>query len=99
MARPNNGIVDILYSNRNISAPMKNLIECVKQSIINNEFNIFKGPIWDQDKNLRVKNGEILDYDAIVHMNWFVKGVEATIPDIKTLTPTDPFSYRQGLNG
>ena len=95
----NNGIVDILYSNRNISAPMKNLIECVKQSIINNEFNIFKGPIWDQDKNLRVKNGEILDYDAIVHMNWFVKGVEATIPDIKTLTPTDPFSYRQGLNG
>lgn len=94
----NNGIVDILYSNRNMSTPMKHLIECMKQSIINYDFNIFQGPIYDQNQNLRAKSGEVLDYDEIIHMDWLINGVEGVIPNIKTLTPSDPFSYRQGLN-
>lgn len=93
----NNGIVDILYSNRNMNMPMKNLIENIKQAMMNNEFNFFKGPIYDQDKILRAKNNEILNYDDIIHMDWLVDGVEGEIPDLKTLTPSDPFSYRQGL--
>ena len=92
----NNGIVDILYSNRNMNAPMKHLIESIKQSIIHNEFDIFKGPIKDQNHNLRAKNGEALDYDEIVHMDWFVEGVEAELPK-KRLTPINPFSYVQTL--
>lgn len=94
----NNGIVDLLYSNRNIGTAMKHLIESVKQSIENFEFNVFQGPIYDQNDNLKVKTGEILDYDGIIHMDWLVKGVEGEIPNIKALTLADPFSYRQGLN-
>ncbi|MBE6023476.1 MAG: BMP family ABC transporter substrate-binding protein [Cellulosilyticum sp.] len=94
----NNGIVDILYSNRNISVPMKRLIESVKQSIRNNEFNIFEGPIYDQNNVIKAKYEEALDYEDIIHMDWLIRGVEGEIPNIKTLTPTDPFSYRQGLN-
>lgn len=94
----NNGIVDLLYSNRNMNRPMKNLIESVKLSIVNNEFNIFQGPIYDQNKILKAKAGERLDYDQIIHMDWLIEGVEGEIPDIKFLTPADPFSYMQGLN-
>ena len=94
----NNGIVDVLYSNRNMNSSMKNLIESVKQSIVNNEFNIFQGPIRDQNGVLKAKPGELLDYDQIIHMDWLIEGVEGEIPDIKTLTPIDPFSYMQGLN-
>ena len=94
----NNGIVDVLYSNRNIKPAMKHLIESMKQSIKNYEFNVFKGPIYDQNHVLKAKTGEVLEYEDIIHMDWLVEGVEGEIPNIKTLTPADPFSYRQGLN-
>ncbi|MBQ1274221.1 MAG: BMP family ABC transporter substrate-binding protein [Cellulosilyticum sp.] len=94
----NNGIVDLLYSNRNIGTPMKHLIESVKQSMMNNEFNIFEGPIYDQNHVLKSKAGETLDYEDIIHMDWLIEGVEGEIPNLRTLTPADPFSYRQGLN-
>lgn len=93
----NNGIVDLIYSNRNMTTPMKQLIESMKQSIINYDFNIFQGPIYDQNHQLRAKSGDVLDYDDIIHMDWLIKGVEGEIPNIKSLTPADPFSYRQGL--
>ncbi len=95
----NNGIVDLLYSNRNMTAPMKHLIENVKQAIIRNEFDVFKGPIYDQNHVIKAKAGENLDYEDIIHMDWLVEGVEGEIPDIKTLTPVDPFSYMQGITG
>ncbi|OOB78542.1 MAG: hypothetical protein BEN18_00825 [Epulopiscium sp. Nuni2H_MBin001] len=91
------GIVDILYSNRNINPQMKNLIECVKYGITSNEFNIFKGPIYDTIGNLRVPIGATCDYEQIINMDWFVAGVEATLPDTSQLTPVDPFSYMQDV--
>lgn len=93
----NNGVVDLLYSNRNIHSPMKHLIEGIKKLIVGNEFDVFRGPIYDQNHQLRVKSQSSLDYEEIVHMDWLVAGVEGSIPDIKTLTPTDPFSYMKGL--
>ncbi|PHV70663.1 BMP family ABC transporter substrate-binding protein [Sporanaerobium hydrogeniformans] len=93
----NTGIVDLLYSNRQINHPMKLLIESVKKSIIRNEFTIFEGPLYDQYHQLRVKSGEILDYEDIVHMDWLIEGVDGQLPDLKDLKPTDPFSYMRGL--
>jgi len=95
----NTGIVDILYSNRNINSPMKYLIEGMKKSIIRNEFNIFEGPIYDQNNNLKVVPNTILDYEDIIHMDWLVQGVDGTLPNVKTLKPTDPFSYMKGIIG
>ena len=95
----NSGVVDLLYSNRNITRPMKHLIENVKLAIMRNEFDVFKGPIYDQNHVLKAKFGESLDYEDIIHMDWLIEGVEGKIPDIKTLTPSDPFSYMQGITG
>ena len=93
----NNGIVDILYSNRKIPTPLKHLIESVKTAITNSNFPVFQGPIYAQNHSLKVKNNTQLDYEDIIHMDWLVEGVEGTIPDIKTLTPIDPFSYMQDI--
>lgn len=93
----NTGIVDLFYSNRNIAPPMKNLIEGVKNSIIRNEFNVFQGPIYDQQGVLRVKTGEVCDYEDIVKMDWLIEGVEGALPDNADLKPTDPFSFMQDI--
>lgn len=95
----NIGVVDLVYSHRRINASMKHLIETIKKSIMRNTFNIFEGPIYDQNHQLRVKTNETLDYEDIIHMDWLVEGVEGKIPDIKELIPTDPFSYMKGLTG
>ena len=91
------GIVDIMYSNRNMSTPAKQLINNVRKSIIRNEFNIFEGPIHDQKGSLRIKPNEKATYDQIITMDWFVKGIEGEMPKIKDLSPTDPLSYMRDI--
>lgn len=93
----NTGIVDILYSNRNVNSQMKYLIEGIKSAIIRNEFDIFTGPIYDQNKVLRVKTGEKCDYEDIINMDWLVDGVEGELPNNEDLKPTDPFSYMKNI--
>lgn len=36
---------------------------------------VFKGPIVDQDGNIRVPEGEVLTDDKMSAVDWFVKGV------------------------
>ncbi|MGL4362563.1 MAG: BMP family ABC transporter substrate-binding protein [Cellulosilyticaceae bacterium] len=91
------GIVDILYSNRNINPQMKHLIEGLKNSIMNNEFCVFTGPIYDQNNVLRVKTGIELSYDDIIHMDWLVDGVEGELPCNADLKSSDPFSYMKNI--
>ncbi|MGL4798832.1 MAG: BMP family ABC transporter substrate-binding protein [Cellulosilyticaceae bacterium] len=93
----NTGIVDVLYSNRQINPQMKYLIEGVKSAITRNEFNVFTGPIYDQNNQLRVKTGEVCDYEDIIHMDWLVDGVEGELPNNADLKPTDPFSYMKNI--
>ncbi|MGL5676781.1 MAG: BMP family ABC transporter substrate-binding protein [Cellulosilyticaceae bacterium] len=93
----NTGIVDVLYSNRQINPQMKYLIEGVKSAITRNEFNVFTGPIYDQNNKLRVKTGEVCDYEDIIHMDWLVDGVEGELPNNADLKPTDPFSYMKNI--
>jgi simple sugar transport system substrate-binding protein len=40
-------------------------------------FDIFTGPIYDQDGNLKVKEGEVIGLADLAVMDWFVKGVES----------------------
>ena len=91
------GIVDIMYSNRNMSTPAKQLINSVRKSIIRNEFNIFEGPVHDQKGVLRVEANEKASYEQIITMDWFVKGIEGEMPQIKDLSPTDPLSYMRDI--
>jgi basic membrane lipoprotein Med (substrate-binding protein (PBP1-ABC) superfamily) len=91
------GIVDILYSNRHLSWPTKYLLDQMRQAIIRQNFKIFKGPIYANDRLLKVKENETCGYEEIINMDWFVEGVETIVPEIDHLTPSDPFLFMQTI--
>jgi basic membrane protein A len=41
---------------------------------------IFSGPLKDQQGQVKVPQGQSMTGDQILNMNWFVEGVEGTIP-------------------
>ena len=50
----------------------------MKDGMASQEFEVFAGPIKDQDGTVLVKDGESMADDEIWGMNWFVQGVIGT---------------------
>lgn len=74
------GMVDIAPFGKNVPKDVQNLVKTKKQEMINGKFDVFQGPILDQSGKLRVKKGQNMSDKEILSMNWFVKGVNGTIP-------------------
>lgn len=49
----------------------------VRAGYMDGSFNIFTGPIYDQEGTLRVKEGEAMSDADLAVIDWFVKGVES----------------------
>ena len=49
--------------------------------ITSGELNPFAGPIYRQDGTLAVAEGEIMDDGTLAGMNWYVQGVDDTLPE------------------
>jgi len=56
------------------------MIEAKRQEIVNNEFDVFQGPLYDQSGKLIAKKGETLGLDELLSMDWYVKGIEGKLP-------------------
>lgn len=74
------GIVDLAPLSELVDEEAKRLIEEKKQAIVKGELQVFAGPIKDQSGEVRVEKGEVLTDKEMLEMNWFVEGVEGTIP-------------------
>ena len=48
--------------------------------ITSGEFHPFTGPIYKQDGSMAIGEGEVLDDGVLAGMNWYVKGVDDTLP-------------------
>jgi basic membrane lipoprotein Med (substrate-binding protein (PBP1-ABC) superfamily) len=83
------GIVDIFYSLTHLPRETQMLVDFMRKMIIRNEFQVFRGPIYDQSGKLRISEDEIATHDNIIAMDWFVDGVEGDIPSLDRLTTTD----------
>ena len=59
---------------------VKASVEEAKQSIISGDWDVFCGPIKDQDGNEKVPEGQCLSDGDMLGMDWFVDGVAGTIP-------------------
>lgn len=56
-------------------------IDEVKKKILDGSFKVFAGPLKDQSGAEVVKAGEVIsEADIAGKMNWFVQGVEGTVP-------------------
>lgn len=74
------GMVGIAPYGEAVPADVREMAEAVKQDIIDGKLHPFQGPIKDQNGEVVVKEGEVLSDEVLVGLNWYVEGVEGSIP-------------------
>jgi len=55
------------------------LVAKKKAAIVKNEWDVFTGPIMDQQGQVKVAEGQKMSDKDMLEFNWFVKGVEGVI--------------------
>jgi basic membrane protein A len=66
--------------NDNLPKSTKEAIAKSFNDIKSGKFKPFTGPIYDNQGNLVVKAGHSLTDEELANVNWYVKGIDATIP-------------------
>jgi basic membrane protein A len=51
--------------------------DAVQAATIAGMYNVFTGPIYDQDGNMKVAEGVVMTDAELAVMDWYVKGVES----------------------
>jgi basic membrane protein A and related proteins len=74
------GLVDIAPLGKKVPDDVKKLVADTKAKILSGELNVFKGPITDAAGTVKVPDGSNMSDKDIYSINWFVKGVNGTIP-------------------
>jgi basic membrane protein A and related proteins len=74
------GMVKLAPYGDAVPADVRKLADDVKQSIIDGSFHSFQGPIKNQKGELMVKAGEVISDKDLLGLNWYVEGVEGSIP-------------------
>ena len=63
-----------------IPEDVKTLVNAERDKIISGELKLFTGPIKDQTGAVKVPAGTTMTDEELLSFNWFVEGVEGTIP-------------------
>lgn len=74
------GIIDIGPYGSMVSEDVKKLVAQKRAVFVKNNYAVFVGPLKDQSGQVKVKAGQKLTDKEMLEMNWFVQGVEGTIP-------------------
>ena len=74
------GIVDIAPLGPKVPEDVKKLVEDAKEKILAGSLKVFSGQILDASGAEKLKAGETISIEDILKMDWFVKGVDGTIP-------------------
>lgn len=74
------GVVDIAPLTSVAPENAKEIVEKAKEDIKSGKLNIFAGPIKDQSGKVRVEAGKVMSDDEVWNMDYFIEGVEGTIP-------------------
>ena len=74
------GVVDLSAFGPNVPQDVIDQVDAVKESIISGDLFPFEGPIYDQDGNVVIAEGEQPDTLTLESMDYLVKGVIGTIP-------------------
>ncbi len=59
---------------------VRKMADAIHDSIIDGSFHPFQGPIKNQQGELVVKEGETLSDEVLLGLDWYVEGVEGSIP-------------------
>jgi basic membrane protein A len=78
------GMVDISPMNQVIPSDVQQLVNAKRDEFIKGTAHPFDGPVKDQQGVVRVPQGKVLDDKEQLAMNWYVEGVEGTLPNEKS---------------
>ncbi|MHB8984975.1 MAG: BMP family ABC transporter substrate-binding protein [Eubacteriales bacterium] len=73
-------IVDLAPYGPMVPEDVKKLVDAEKQDIISGKFDVFWGPVKDQQGQVRVAEGQKMSDEDMLKLNWFVQGVDGNIP-------------------
>jgi basic membrane protein A and related proteins len=77
------GTIDLVSLSDKVPAATKAKVEEVKAGLRAGTYGIWKGPIADQSGKTVVEAGSVADDKFLLGVNFFVKGVEGTLPTSK----------------
>ncbi|MBN3896738.1 MAG: BMP family ABC transporter substrate-binding protein [Nostoc sp. NOS(2021)] len=78
------GMVDISPMNQAIPADVQELVNAKRDEFIQGTAHPFDGPVKDQKGVVRVPTGKVLDDQGQLAMDWYVEGIEGSIPKGKS---------------
>lgn len=73
------GIVDIAPYGPMVKAETKQAVDTVKAQMKDGKFIVFKGPLKDQEGNVKVPAGTNMADKDLLSFNWFVDGVDGLL--------------------
>ncbi|KLU64736.1 MULTISPECIES: BMP family ABC transporter substrate-binding protein [Desulfosporosinus] len=74
------GVIDITPFSSKVDKDFQAIVNAKRQDIIDGKFVPFTGPVYDQNGNLKIKDGDKATDEMLLSINWFVKGVVGSIP-------------------
>lgn len=78
-------VIDVICSG-NMPHGTHRLVEFLKNSIRTGSFHPFDGPVYSQNGVVRCREGESLEADEIITMDWLAENVVGRIPEFEELT-------------
>jgi basic membrane protein A len=75
----NDDVVALADFSPQVPAEVQSTVESEKQQIEGGDWDVFCGPVKDQDGNVKVPEGECMSDGDMLGMDWFVEGVAGTI--------------------
>lgn len=91
------GVIDVVCS-RNLPIGTQRLIELLKTTIMNGEFNPFTGVLYSQEGVVQSDHEKSLTPEEIVNMDWLAENVIGRIPTMDELLDSAiPVVMQQGI--
>lgn len=73
-------VIQIVGLSDRLTEDQRAKVESVIDAIHNGELHPFTGPLKDQTGTLRVAAGETMSKEELAGMDWYVEGIDATLP-------------------
>ena len=90
------GVVDLIYS-ESLPSATKRLVKLFEKELKEARFRVFEGELKDQQGNIRVEEGKLIDPEHIITMDWLLDNVVGRLPRYNELT--DNAKLKMALQG
>jgi basic membrane protein A len=75
------GVLELAPFGDMVPEEVQEEVNAAKAEIVSGDLLPFTGPIYDNDGELRVEEGEVMSDEALLSFDWFVEGVMGRIPN------------------